>query len=118
MECLYCQKPLVKREGERPSHFTRRQTCGRRCANGLIARNRYDGKPRTKSAYHQQARRHRKKHCATCRSTLNLEVHHRDGDHTNNDPKNLATLCRVCHSDIHKHKVTDPERLKELEDAW
>lgn len=26
-----------------------------------------------------------------------LDVHHRDGDHSNNDPSNLETLCPSCH---------------------
>lgn len=29
-----------------------------------------------------------------------LDVHHRDGDITNNDPSNLITLCRTCHRAI------------------
>jgi 5-methylcytosine-specific restriction endonuclease McrA len=26
-----------------------------------------------------------------------LDIHHLDGDHLNNDPANLATLCANCH---------------------
>jgi hypothetical protein len=26
-----------------------------------------------------------------------LDVHHRDGDHDNSDPENLATICANCH---------------------
>jgi intracellular multiplication protein IcmJ len=37
--------------------------------------------------------------CAGCgfRSTKYQEVHHRDDDHANNDPKNLITACSFCH---------------------
>jgi intracellular multiplication protein IcmJ len=37
--------------------------------------------------------------CAGCgfRSTRYQEVHHRDDDHANNDPKNLITACSFCH---------------------
>lgn len=37
--------------------------------------------------------------CAGCgfRSTKYQEVHHRDDDHANNDPKNLITACTFCH---------------------
>ena len=35
--------------------------------------------------------------CAECGTPAN-EVHHRDGDVANNDPDNLESLCRSCHS--------------------
>lgn len=31
-----------------------------------------------------------------------LDVHHIDGDDTNNDPKNMITLCRSCHNNTRK----------------
>ena len=33
-----------------------------------------------------------------CRNKL--DVNHVDGDHANNNPENLATACKNCHSDI------------------
>lgn len=37
----------------------------------------------------------------SCTATIvhpcQLDVHHVDGDHNNNDPANLATLCSNCH---------------------
>jgi hypothetical protein len=30
-----------------------------------------------------------------------LDVHHRDGDKTNNEPSNLMTLCASCHRELH-----------------
>ncbi len=33
-----------------------------------------------------------------------LAVHHRDRDHRNSDPSNLAWLCHNCHFLIHHHK--------------
>lgn len=38
--------------------------------------------------------RHR---CIRCRRPWRLEIAHLDGDATNSDPANLATLCRTCH---------------------
>ena len=29
-----------------------------------------------------------------------LDVHHRDGDKTNNDPDNLTTICATCHREL------------------
>lgn len=48
--------------------------------------------------------------CAVCGETENLEVHHRDGDRTNNTLDNLLPLCVGCHQKLHK------EGLKGLED--
>lgn len=33
-----------------------------------------------------------------------LTVHHIDHNPANNDPKNLMTLCRKCHVEIHKNE--------------
>ena len=40
-----------------------------------------------------------------------LEVHHRDGDRSNNDPSNLEVLLRDEH--VHHHHKPDPDRA-----AW
>lgn len=32
--------------------------------------------------------------------TRSLDVHHRDGDKTNNDPSNLKTVCATCHREL------------------
>lgn len=49
-------------------------------------------------------RRHCKDHCERCpyktRDPVlrrDLDVHHKDGDHYNDDPANLETLCANCH---------------------
>ena len=34
-----------------------------------------------------------------------LEVHHRDGNHANNQLENLETVCKTCHIAIHKPTV-------------
>jgi len=39
--------------------------------------------------------------CVTCHSEIDLAVHHLDEDKCNNDPRNLITLCRSCHSYVH-----------------
>ena len=35
--------------------------------------------------------------CVRCGRPWRLEIAHLDGDPANNDPANLATLCRTCH---------------------
>ena len=46
----------------------------------------------------------RKKSCEACGHTplyaWAMEVHHRDGDKTNNHPDNLMSLCSNCHRDL------------------
>ncbi len=41
--------------------------------------------------------------CQACgiRSEKYMEVHHINGDHTDNRPENLATLCPMCHAVFH-----------------
>lgn len=43
--------------------------------------------------------------CAVCGATERLNVHHRDGDHKNNDVRNLVLLCYSCHNNV-AHKYT------------
>jgi hypothetical protein len=40
------------------------------------------------------------------KSRSNIEVHHIDKDQTNNEPSNLVTLCKRCHSAAHHLKPT------------
>lgn len=46
----------------------------------------------------------RKQVCEICETAENLQVHHRDKNHYNNNIDNLAWLCSKCHNTIaHKH---------------
>ena len=38
------------------------------------------------------------RHLGAGQTVLALEVHHRDGDSSNDHPDNLESLCRPCHS--------------------
>jgi hypothetical protein len=40
--------------------------------------------------------------CYICGESNNIDVHHIDGDRTNNQLKNLIPICRYCHIGIHK----------------
>lgn len=45
--------------------------------------------------------------CVSCGASAGLIIHHWDGDDTNNEMGNLATVCRSCHQHLHiygKHK--------------
>lgn len=39
--------------------------------------------------------------CAFCGSLDNLQVHHKDGDKTNDALPNLQILCQTCHQSLH-----------------
>lgn len=70
--------------------------------------------------------------CEECHSTkwngqpIPLEIHHKDGDHLNNDLNNLVLLCPNCHALTEnykgrnqgdKRKYTDEEFVKFLKDS-
>lgn len=46
-------------------------------------------------------------HCCAICGTANPQIHHIDGDHTNNDPLNLLPLCPNCHL-TDQHNPTRP----------
>ena len=49
----------------------------------------------------RKARKHKKDFCQECgykpRDKAKLDIDHIDGDRSNNDIKNLQTLCKSCH---------------------
>lgn len=44
------------------------------------------------------------KYCYICGDEENIDVHHIDGDRTNNKLNNLIPVCRYCHTGIHKKR--------------
>lgn len=73
-------------------------TCSRSCANTFFRRG-----PRTeaKNNYRSIAFRHHDKECVVCGENKIVAVHHMDGDHYNNDIKNLVPLCPTHHAYWH-----------------
>lgn len=49
--------------------------------------------------------KHNKGFCEICNSKTLLDVHHIDKNRENNNPSNLMTLCKVCHSRVHKQSL-------------
>jgi thymidylate synthase ThyX len=47
-----------------------------------------------------------KSSCEICGATKDLEVHHKDKNHSNNNPNNLMTVCSSCHQQIHYQSLT------------
>jgi hypothetical protein len=48
--------------------------------------------------------------CEQCGKTSRLGLHQKDGDRTNNSPKNLQTLCPSCHTSLHWAQGKKPWR--------
>lgn len=51
-----------------------------------------------------------KEKCEECGGKLNLSFHHRDYDHYNDAPDNLAVLCVGCHMGLHKADYWEAKR--------
>lgn len=55
--------------------------------------------------------------CWVCGRTNDLEVHHIDGDRSNNSLDNLLPLCESCHKSVHCDLVgTSEERIESLKE--
>ena len=54
--------------------------------------------------------------CHFCGDEDNLEVHHIDGDRSNNSVDNLIPVCHDCHWDIHSTRETLSEWTQKLKD--
>lgn len=51
--------------------------------------------------YKNKAFQYYNNECERCGANNELEVHYRNGNHTNNDIENLEVLCKKCHVKIH-----------------
>ena len=40
--------------------------------------------------------------CIFCGTNEDIFPHHKDGDHSNNNPENTILVCRACHMLLHK----------------
>lgn len=107
--CESCGKrlqPKVYRSGSQEcmTEFSQRKFCDRRC-KGLAQR--LPNGPKLGGLPHRGRKIARKaikrEICAMCGTTKRLEVHHIDGDATNNQLTNLQVLCLQCHRQVHKN---------------
>jgi HNH endonuclease len=98
--CHFCRARLHRKRMngrlEDLGVFRRRKFCNKVCA-GSGSRLPTVGK----QAHMWRARKYRKPACERCGATKRLQVHHKDRDWTNDDPKNLETLCATCHRRMH-----------------
>lgn len=111
--CEYCGKPMYRTRFlsgrlEDYSAFLRRKYCDRMCMRKAFVKK---GDPcQDYSSAHHSAREIKyliegsEKICEICGSTKNIDVHHKDGNFSNNDPENLMLLCRSCHMKEHRKR--------------
>lgn len=87
--CSVCGPTRVKAKGLRFRCYTRH----------VEQRRRRDRRNRTRKVKPHRA--YVEDVCGRCgfvpQSLVQLDVHHKDGNHSNNDPSNLETLCANCH---------------------
>jgi len=59
--------------------------------------------------------------CCVCQTPF-FQIHHLDGDRSNNDPDNLAPLCPNCHDQADLKRLLSnrltADRIKALRDRW
>ena len=55
----------------------------------------------------------KKDKCEICCSTINLLVHHLDGNHNNCCKENLQTVCKQCHQKIHVKRDSKGRFMKQ-----
>lgn len=111
--CPVCGKPI--------KNYRHHTTCCNRC-KGLFFKDTYK---QTSREYHNSGNdiinyrteclRYYGKKCAVCDETNIIEVHHLDGNHKNNDIKNLIPMCSNHHRYVHsKYYFLVESKLKEF----
>lgn len=110
-------KNAVKERGLDVSHFTGRAWNKKNYDYSTFTNNstRKNGKPTLEAVINLRSRR-----CERCGATewlgnpINLEVHHIDGNHNNNELNNIQLLCPNCHSytDNYCGKNTNTGKIK------
>lgn len=95
-DCAHCGRVRLKKAGN-----------GWRCYNKYREQNSEWLHSEAHKDARRDYRRHKKDFCerSQCSSTIEdiaqLDIHHRDNDHDNNNPSNLETLCANCHRLAH-----------------
>lgn len=110
MFCQHCGKQLVRKvySGggvESYPEMLKRKFCDRKCKGAALS---LPNGPRWGGLPHRGRKVARRKKardkCERCGGTRRVEVHHKDGDATNNDTSNLEALCLWCHRKEHKNE--------------
>lgn len=111
--CAYCGKKMERKtypnSKEDLSSFSRRKYCGIECMRKAYVKKGENSQLYT--AAHHSSRKvvylieDREKKCELCGTTINIDVHHKDGNYRNNRSENLMVVCRSCHMKLHHPKA-------------
>lgn len=93
VRCKVCTE-LIK------NYKTSKGTCSYACANTLFRSGKNNGSWGGNN-YQAICFLHHGKKCIVCGETLIVAAHHVDGNHENNDSKNLVPLCPTHHQYVH-----------------
>lgn len=112
--CPVCQNPFETQKGIKKE----KTTCSYSCSNtyfrsGVDNPNFKHGLGKTADAsYRKICFAHHNKKCVICDENIIVEVHHYDGNHNNNEPKNLIPLCPTHHKYWHsRHRIMIKEKI-------
>lgn len=110
-------RSLFGKRLEDATRYKKRKYCTKSCASfrkdALVNR----------SVFSLEAKALRQTICETCGANQDLAAHHKNGNITENQPSNIQTLCRSCHTSLHwslrKRGITfgwytQPSKLKLL----
>ncbi len=99
--CPICENEFETLKG----HKKEKITCSYSCSNTFFRSG--DNNPNyidglgNEAEYRRICFKHHEKKCVVCSEKNIVEVHHYDGDHDNNEPKNLIPLCPTHHKYWH-----------------
>lgn len=120
VKCFLCNKEVYKSGKALKQSKSGKFFCGKSCQTrwrngqyvGLMHKNYIDGNSSYKTILNRSGGL---KICTLCKTDDKrvLAVHHIDGNHRNNDVKNLSWLCHNCHHLVHHDKV-EGVRFKNL----
>lgn len=104
--CEECGKRLERKrlpngDLEYLVHFNKRKFCDRHCMAANFDR-RHSPDVGWSTAHYHARKIVETGPCNRCGKPKARDVHHKDGNHQNNDPGNLERICRGCHSREHK----------------
>ena len=111
--CAYCGKrmyPNITKSGkvQSLSAFKRRKYCDQQCCHKALVNVGVGSHEFSTSHHSARAIKYlilgAEKKCERCGSSSYVDVHHKDGDYTNNNPNNLICLCKSCHLKEHRHR--------------
>jgi|TARA_R110002096_G_scaffold91501_1_gene207013 hypothetical protein len=101
-ECKRCGKSFTFEARLKTKKYERTLYCSRSCAN-----NRSDWWQGKAVRYRTICFQNHPKECIVCGFDKIVEVHHRDHNHSNNEPMNLIPLCPNHHQMLHSKKYNN-----------